>query len=163
MRGGGRAASVKLSFLIRLVEDSVDQVVDAAKGTPAALVAISTAFVSATGRDSVPVTDPHKDDGIWAVLDDGCNNNTHGARWSQNAQMKLNQEKVNKHWEHRRSRKCRGIGGEVSKFLATGYLFFNLPFSSRSLEITFLAYYILAKLKVVVCCCYLVKRKHLLA
>ena len=38
---------------------------------------------------NLPVVDVLKDEGIWAVLDEECNNNCHGSVWARNAVEKL--------------------------------------------------------------------------
>ena len=40
------------------------------------------------GNTSLRVVDPLEDDGIWAVVDEGCNSNTHSMVWRKNLEMK---------------------------------------------------------------------------
>ncbi len=35
------------------------------------------------------VVDPYEDDGIWAIVDEGCNSSAHGKSWRENAERKL--------------------------------------------------------------------------
>ena len=37
--------------------------------------------------------DPYRDDGIWVLLDDGCNTPCHSKKWAEDAAKKLKQHK----------------------------------------------------------------------
>ena len=73
--------------MLRLFLDCVDRA-----------VVSSTAFLSFReqpvefGGDralSLRVVDPIADEGVWAVIDDGCNSCCHGEVWRQNAEAKM--------------------------------------------------------------------------
>ena len=69
----------------------------------------STAFVSFRERPmhfddnqtlSLRVVDPIADDGVWAIIDDGCNSSCHGEVWRQNAEAKMKVLGLNPIWLH---------------------------------------------------------------
>ena len=59
----------------------------------------------------MPDVDPFTYPGIWCILDEACNNNTHGTTWMQNAQAKLQKHGFTAKWEHQRQREFNGLGG----------------------------------------------------
>ena len=75
------------SAMVQLFLDCVDRATEP-----------STAFVSFQERHmhcddnvalSLRVLDPIADDGVWAIIDDGCNSCCHGDVWRQNAEAKM--------------------------------------------------------------------------
>ena len=40
------------------------------------------------GNTSLRIVDPDKDPGVWCIVDEGANSNTHGELWLQNAKEK---------------------------------------------------------------------------
>ena len=75
------------SMTVQLFLDCVDRA-----------TAPSTAFVSFREQPmhfndnqtlSLQVVDPIADEGVWAIIDDGCNSCCHGEVWRQNAEAKM--------------------------------------------------------------------------
>ena len=56
------------------------------------------------------VVDPMEDEGVWAIVDDGCNSCTHSREWRLNAEEK---------WA-KRGFKCYLKDGKVTKFTGIG-------------------------------------------
>ena len=51
---------------------------------------IAQALVNVRGGLRIfSVVDPIADDGVWAIIDDGCNSCCHGEVWRQNAEAKM--------------------------------------------------------------------------
>ena len=44
---------------------------------------------------SLRVVDPIADEGVWAIIDDGCNSCCHGEVWRQNAEAKVKVLRLN--------------------------------------------------------------------
>ena len=52
-----------------------------------------------------------KDEGIWAVLDEGCNRSMHGTEWGKNARKKLADMGFASPWSSREQCMYSGVGG----------------------------------------------------
>ena len=72
----------------------------------------STAFVSFRKQSmhfngnktlSVRVVDPRADDGVWAIVDDGCNTCCNGGMWRQMAETKMKILGFHPAWLHRKA------------------------------------------------------------
>ena len=81
--------------------------------------ASSTAFVSFGEqpihfKDNQPlnlrVVDPIADEGVWAIIDDGCNSCCHGDVWRQNTEAKMNVLGIHPIWLHRKATTFNGVG-----------------------------------------------------
>ena len=79
----------------------------------------TTAFVSLRERPvhvddnqtlSLRVVDPVADDGVWAIVDDGCNSCCHGEVWRQNAEAKMKALRLQPIWVHRKVSTLNGVG-----------------------------------------------------
>ena len=79
-------------------------------------------------NQNLPVIDILKHPGIWAVLDEACNNNCHGSVWARNAEAKLAQLEMTTKWVHRKVKKYDGIGAHAR---ACGKL--QIPFAMKML------------------------------
>jgi hypothetical protein len=96
-----------------MLGDAIDSVIAAYEEqefAQTALMAISR-MAAEPAEAQLPVVDVYSDDGIWAVLDDACNNNCHSIKWMSNASEKLRRQGYGVPWIHQRSRVFKGIGG----------------------------------------------------
>ena len=59
---------------------------------------------------SLQVVDPIADEGVWAIIDDGCNSCCHGEVWRQNAEAKMKVLRLNPIWVHRKATTFNGVG-----------------------------------------------------
>ena len=59
---------------------------------------------------NLPVVDPIADDGVWAVVVDGCNSCCHGEVWRQNAETKMKVLGLHPIWLHREATTFNGVG-----------------------------------------------------
>ena len=59
---------------------------------------------------SLRVVDPIADEGVPAIIDDGCNNCCHGEVWRQNAETKMKVLGLHPIWLHRKTTACNGVG-----------------------------------------------------
>ena len=50
------------------------------------------------------------DEGVWAIMDDGCNSGCHGEVWRQNAEAKMNVLRLQPIWIHRNAATFNGVG-----------------------------------------------------
>ena len=96
------------SAMVQLFLDCVDRATES-----------STAFVSFRERPmrfddsqtlSLRVVDPIPDDGVWAIIDDGCNSCCHGEVWRQNAEAQMNVLGLHPIWLHRKAITFNGVG-----------------------------------------------------
>ena len=55
------------------------------------------------------VVDPIADDGVWAIIDDGCNS-CHGDVWRQNAATEMKVLGLHSIWLHRKATTFDGVG-----------------------------------------------------
>ena len=81
--------------------------------------ASSTAFVSFREHPmhfndnqtlSLRVVDPIADEGLWAIVDDGCNSCCHGEVQRQNAEAKMKVLGLHPIWLHRKATTSNGVG-----------------------------------------------------
>ena len=79
----------------------------------------STAFVSFLEQPvhfndnqntELRVVDPIADDGVWAIVDDGCNSCCHVELWRQNAETNMNVLGLHPIWLHRKATTFIGVG-----------------------------------------------------
>ena len=56
------------------------------------------------------VVDPIADEGVWAIVDDGCNSCCHGEVWRQNAETKMKVSGLHPIWLHRKATIFNGVG-----------------------------------------------------
>ena len=98
----------KQSRMLQLSLDCVDRETDP-----------TTAFVSSRERPmlsednqtlSLRVVDPIADDGVWAIIDDGCNSGCLGEVWRQNAEIKMKVFGSHPIWLHREATTFNGVG-----------------------------------------------------
>ena len=84
----------------------------------------STAFVWFRGQPmhvnddqtlSLRVVDPFVDEGVWAIIDDGCYSCCHGEVWRQNAEAKMKVLRLRNIWVHRKSNYCQWCRNEHDK------------------------------------------------
>ena len=54
--------------------------------------------------------DPTADEGVWAIVDDGCNSCCHGEVWRQNAEATMKVLRLQPIWEHRKATTFNGVG-----------------------------------------------------
>ena len=54
--------------------------------------------------------DPIADEGVWAIIDDGCNSCCHGEVWRQNAEPKMKVLRLQPIWVHRKVAIFNGVG-----------------------------------------------------
>ena len=59
---------------------------------------------------SLRVVDTVADDGVWAIIDDGCNRCCHGEVWRQNAEAKMKALGLHPIWLHRKATTFNGVG-----------------------------------------------------
>ena len=55
------------------------------------------------------VVDPIADEGVWAIIDDGCNSCCHGEVWRQNAEAKMKALGFRSNWLHRKATTFNGV------------------------------------------------------
>ena len=81
--------------------------------------ASSTAFVSFREQPmhfkdnqtlNLRVVDPIADEGVWAIVDDGCNSCCHSDVWRQNAEAKMKVLGLHPMWLHRKATTFNGVG-----------------------------------------------------
>ena len=53
---------------------------------------------------------PFADEGVWAIIDDGCNSCCHGEVWRQNAEAKMKVLGFHPIWLHRKATTFNGVG-----------------------------------------------------
>ena len=58
---------------------------------------------------SLRVVDTIADDGVWAIIDDGCNRCCHGEVWRQNAEAKMQALGFHPIWLHRKATTSNGV------------------------------------------------------
>ena len=56
------------------------------------------------------VVDPIADEGVWAMIDDGCISCCHGDVWRQNAEAKMKVSRLQPIWVHRKATTFDGVG-----------------------------------------------------
>ena len=56
------------------------------------------------------VVDPFADEGVWAIIDDGCDSCCHGEGWRQNAEAKMKVLGLHPIWLHRKASAFNGVG-----------------------------------------------------
>ena len=61
------------------------------------------------------LVDPIADEGVWAVMDDGCNSCCHGEVWRQRAEAKMKLLRLHPIWLHRKATTFNG-GNEHDKW-----------------------------------------------
>ena len=59
---------------------------------------------------SLRVVDPIADEGVWAIIDAGCNSCCHGEVWRRNAETKIFVLRFQPLWVHRKGTTLNGIG-----------------------------------------------------
>ena len=59
---------------------------------------------------SLRVVDTIADDGVWAIVDDGCNRCCHGEVWRQNAEAKMKVLCFHPIWLHKKPTTSNGVG-----------------------------------------------------
>ena len=81
--------------------------------------ASSTAFVSFREQAmhftdyqtvNLRVVDPIAHEGVWEMIDDGCNSCCHGGVWRQNAEAKMKVLRLQPIWVHRKATTFNGVG-----------------------------------------------------
>ena len=96
------------SMTVHLLLDCIDRAT-----TP------STAFVSFREQPmhfsdnqtlSSRVVDPIANEGVWAIIDDGCNSCCHGEVWRQNAEAQMKVLRLQPIWVHRKATTFNGVG-----------------------------------------------------
>ena len=84
----------------------------------------TTAFVSIRERPmhveenqtlNLRVVDPVADGGVWAIIDDGCNNRCRGEVWRQNAEVKVTVVGLRPIWLHRKATTFNGVGTNTTR------------------------------------------------
>ena len=63
---------------------------------------------------SLRVVDPIEDDGVWAIIDDGCNSCCHGEVWQQSAEAKMKVLGLHPIWLHRKATTFIGVGTSMT-------------------------------------------------
>ena len=94
--------------MLQLLLDFVDRAADS-----------TTAFVSIRelpkhSEDnqtlSLRAVDSIADDGVWVIIDDGCDSCCHGEVWRQNAEAKMNVVGLHPIWQHKKATTFNGVG-----------------------------------------------------
>jgi len=87
-----------------------------AKNQPTAMVATQerTSCVATLHKDRCPtnlrVVDPFEDEGVWAIVDDGCNSCTHSLPWRLNAEEKWRKQGFKAYLKNAKVTKFTGVG-----------------------------------------------------
>ena len=78
------------------------------------------------GNTSLRIVDPYKDPGVWCIVDEGANSNTHGELWLQNAKEKWALKGVRPVLRDATPTSFTGVGTKASSgsyMLPTGFRF----------------------------------------
>ena len=73
---------------------------------------IKTAWHQDLQAMDLPVVDPLKDEGVWAIIDDACNSCCHGEMWRRNAEKKWARIGFQWQWIHKEAKKFNGLGSK---------------------------------------------------
>lgn len=92
VRSDSAGESLLVDRLQDLSHDAAGTVLIAARDPAAAALVATTEWVAGTpsaAGGGIPVANVFTDEGIWAILDSGCNTTCHGEVWAQNAERML--------------------------------------------------------------------------
>ena len=79
-----------------------------------ALVAARTECHAEKQNNKLRVVDPFEDEGVWAIVDDGCNSCTHSDYWHNNAISKWEKLGFMSFLKHDRTTSFKGVGERVT-------------------------------------------------
>ena len=77
------------------------------------------------GNTSLRVVDPYGDEGVWCIVDEGANSNTHGQHWLENAKAKWARKGVRPVLKDATPTSFTGVGTKASSgsyVLPTGFM-----------------------------------------
>ena len=70
-------------------------------------------YHSEKGTTSMRVVDPYNDPGIWALVDEGANSNTHSEKWMENARAKWAKKGFRRMLKSSTATKFTGVGSKA--------------------------------------------------